>query len=99
WETYQRRILSAETVDLLMAQDTYIEVDGKLYGQMGARGTDITMTAVDASVTAVSETDITYTVTVEIREDLETVTDVVTHAFHYTKTDDGWRWTVLYIFN
>lgn len=99
WETYQRRILSAEAVDCLMARDTFIEVDGKLYGQMGARGTDITMTVADASVTAVSESDITYTVTVEIREDLEVVTDVVAHEFHYTKTDDGWRWTVLYIFN
>lgn len=99
WETYMRRILSEEMADSLMERDLFIEIDGRLYGQDTGRGTNITMTDAGSEITGVTATDITYVRHVEIREDLQTVTEVVTHEFHYTKTADGWRWTVLYIYN
>jgi hypothetical protein len=100
WETYMRRILSAEMTEELIADGTFIEVDGRLYGRMGARGTNIRMRDAGSEAVRVSETEIVYRRLVEIlKDDLQAVEKTECHEFIYTKTAEGWRWTVLYIYN
>ena len=103
WEDYMRQILSDTMVDSLTARhDRFISVNGGLWGCGGVRGTSINTREVGAGVSTVSETEIIYTVSVEIR-DPEAVdwaeADLITHDFIYSKTEDGWRWTVLYLYN
>ena len=102
-EDYMLQILSDTMVDSLMARhDRFISVNGGLWGCGGVRGTSINTREVGAGVSTVSETEIIYTVSVEIR-DPEAVdwseADLITHDFIYSKTEDGWRWTVLYLYN
>jgi len=104
WESYMRRILSEKIADELLARhDRFISVNGALWGIMGSRGTDITMSESGAEVTSVSDTEIVYTVSVDIldpQNDLPwPVIDTVTHDFVYSKTEEGWRWTKLYVYN
>ena len=104
WESYMQRILSEElTHELLACHDRIAPINGELWAVMGARGTDITMSESGAEVTSVSDTEIVYTVSVDIldpQNDLPwPVIDTVMHDFVYSKTEDGWRWTKLYVYN
>ena len=73
------------------------EIDGKLYCQNAARGSQVHY--IESKITSVTATDITYIDYVHDfscgdAEEAETVA----HEFHYSKTDDGWRWTVFYCY-
>ena len=99
-----QRILSEElTHELLACHDRIAPINGELWAVMGARGTDITMSESGAEVTSVCDSEIVYTVSVDIldpQNDLPwPVIDTVTHDFVYSKTEDGWRWTKLYVYN
>ncbi len=100
WETYMRRILSDEIVDALMARSQFIEVDGRLYGSGGARGTNIGMRDIGSKIVSATDDEIVYARIVEVREDLDSdAVETREFAFRYTKCEDGWRWTELYIYN
>ena len=102
WEDYMRSILSDEMTDTLIArQDRFISLNGGLWGVMGARGSNIRMTEAGTAVTSVSDTEIVFTVTVNVADpQIELAeTETMTHDFVYSKTEDGWRWTKLYVYN
>ena len=102
WENYMHSILSEEITDTLTARtDRFISLNGELWGVMGARGSNIRMSEAGTAVTSVSDTEIVFTVSVNIADpqiDLGE-TETMTHDFVYSKTEDGWRWTKLYVYN
>lgn len=100
FETYMREILSDELVDSLMAKNMFIEYNGELWGVQGTRGSNIHRTLVETKVTNVTDTDITYVCVVEERPNLdEDTVNIIELEYHYTKTDSGWRWTSLDLYN
>ncbi len=100
FETYMREILSDELVDSLMAKNMFIEYNGELWGVQGTRGSNIHRTLVETKVTNVTDTDITYVCVIEERPNLDDETvNTIELEYHYTKTDSGWRWTSLDLYN
>ena len=100
FETYMREILSDELVDSLMAKNMFIDYNGELWGVQGTRGSNISRTLVETKVTNVTDTDITYVCVIEERPNLDEETvNTIELEYHYTKTDSGWRWTSLDLYN
>lgn len=100
FETYMRKILSEDMVKSLLDLNMFIDYDGELWGVMGARGSNINRKFVETKITNVTENDITYVCVIEERERLDDESaEIIELEFHYTKTDDGWRWTALELFN
>lgn len=99
WETYMRRILSDELVESLISTKTFVDIDGKLYGIGAARGGNIHMFKRGSEIRSVTDKDITYVDRVAVRSDLDDTVEVVEFEFHYSKTEDGWRWTSLYLYD
>jgi len=95
WENYLRRIFSKELADKYMEQSPFVEIDGKLCCVSAARGSEIFY--IESKITTVTDTDITYTDYIHdysyggAGED-----EIIAHEFHYSKTGEGWRWTVFY---
>ena len=100
FETYMREILSDELVDSLMAKNMFIDYNGELWGVQGTRGSNIHRTLVETKITNVTDTDITYVCVVEERPNLdEDTVNIIELEYHYTKTDSGWRWISLDLYN
>ncbi len=100
FETYMREILSDELVDSLMAKNMFIEYNGELWGVQGTRGSNINRTLVETKITNVTDNDITYVCVIEERPNLdEDTVNIIEFEYHYTKTDSGWRWTSLDLYN
>lgn len=75
------------------SSDRYVEQDGKLYVLPADRGTDIFKGAESYEVERVSDTQIMFTVTVEIYDDpdKQNVTGHEQHAFFLEFLDNRWR--------
>ncbi len=75
------------------SSDRYVEQDGKLYVMPADRGTDIFKGAETYEVERLSDTQIKFTVTVEIYDDpvKQNVTGHEKHDFILEFSDDRWR--------
>ena len=86
---------SEELADKYMEQSPFAEIDGKLCCVSATRGSETSY--VESKITAVTATDITYIDYVyEYSYDGDGEAELIAHEFHYSKTDDGWRWTEFY---
>jgi len=91
-----RGLFSRTLTEKLLAYNgpMYTERDGKLYGKLGLRGTNIRMGAEDYAVVKISDTRYDLTVTVEVLgDDMESIAGYKTFVFPYEYTDGGWVFT------
>lgn len=98
--SYLKALFSDEVVDGLLpiGGQQYVEIDGQLYTNEGARGTDITKGAVTLSVIWPQEGEgMSCTVRAEVElldeETLSTVVGSEVYEFPYQKVGDKWVFT------
>lgn len=95
---YLKSLFSDDLVEQLLPYDgtQYIDIDGKLYGQDGSRGTDITRGGETVQVLRDDDPDrCTVRVTVEVLDPEQdgAVVDTVTYDFPYEKVGEKWIFT------
>lgn len=98
-EAYLKTLFSDEIADRLLALGMYRDINGRLCGLDAARGSDITKGGSAAAIKRLSDSKISYTVTVELlSEDLKSVAGFETHGFTYELIGPKWVWTKFYLY-
>ena len=91
-------VLDYKLVENLLSNNTYIDVNGELYGIMADRGTDIYVGEETYEIIRINEKKINYMVTVEILNDEGKIADYQTYDFYLKYYTDGkWRFDEFYL--